>query len=135
MKELATVKKINGEIVHVAIAMHDGCASCINGKCKTGRSDIQVHNTRGFDIEEGDRVEIEIPGVEQAKSAFWVLGLPLAALFVGYGGGRLAFPSTSETPAVISAGALFALTLLAGIVVQKARKQDALPTITKKCET
>ena len=134
MKEIATVKKINGKIVHVSIAMHDGCASCINNSCKNGRSDIQSYNAHDFDLLEGDEVEIEVAGSEQAKGAFWILGLPLIALFAGYGLGRLFFPTTSEGPAVISAGVLFMLTLGAGAMIQKGRKTDSLPVITRRCE-
>jgi len=82
MKETGTIKKINGKIVHVAIAMHDGCESCINNSCKNGRSDLQSYNAHGIDVTEGDLVEIEVPGAEQARGAFWVLGMPLVALFV-----------------------------------------------------
>jgi positive regulator of sigma E activity len=133
MKEMATVKKINGKIVHVAIAMHDGCASCINNSCKNGRSDLQSYNAHDIDVIEGDEVEIEISGSEQAKGAFWILGLPLIALFAGYGLGRLFFPTTTEGPAVISAGLFFVLTLGAGALLQKSRKFDSLPVIIRKC--
>ena len=133
MKELGTVKKIDGKLVHIAIEMHEGCASCINGSCKTGRSDLQAYNPRSIDVVEGDQVEIEVPGAEQAKGAFWVLGLPLVALFAGYGLGRLVFPTTSEGPAVASAGLFFLLTLLVGVLVQKGRKYDSLPVLTRKC--
>ncbi len=133
MKEIATVKKINGKIVHVAIAMHDGCASCINNTCKAGRGDLQSYNAHDLDVLEGDEVEIEVAGKEQARGAFWILGLPLIALFAGYGLGRLFFPTTTETPAVISAGALFVLTLGVGALIQKGRKNDSLPVITRKC--
>jgi len=133
MKELGTVKKIDGKFVSVAIAMHDGCESCINGSCKAGRSALKTYNSNDIDVIEGDEVEIEVRSAEQAKGAFWVLGLPLVALFVGYGLGRLLFPSASEAPAVASAGALFVIALAAGFLVQKARKNDSLPVLTRKC--
>jgi len=133
MKELGTVKKIDGKFVSVAIAMHDGCESCINGSCKAGRSALKTYNSQGIDVIEGDEVEIEVRSAEQAKGAFWVLGLPLVALFAGYGLGRILFPSASEAPAVASAGALFAVALAVGFLVQKARKNDSLPLLTRKC--
>ncbi len=134
MRETGTIKAIEGKIVRVAIAMHDGCESCINGACKAGRSDLKVLNSKGIQLSEGDNVEIEVSGTEQAKGAFWVLGLPLAALFVGYGLGRILFPQTTEAPAVASAGILFALTLAIGVVVQKARAQDSLPVVIRRCD-
>ncbi len=133
MKETGTVKKIEGKIVSVAIAMHDGCASCINGACKNGRSALKVYNPRGVDLVEGDEVEIEIRGAEQARGAFWVLGLPLVALFAGYGLGRLVFPGQGEGPAVASAGVLFAVALVAGAFVQKARKYESYPVVIRRC--
>lgn len=133
MKELGTVKKIEGKFVSVAIAMHDGCESCMNGSCKAGRSALKTYNSQGIDLMEGDEVEIEVRSAEQAKGAFWVLGLPLVALFAGYGLGSILFPSASEAPAVASAGALFAIALAVGFLVQKARKNDSLPVLTRKC--
>lgn len=133
MKELGTVKKIEGKFVSVSIAMHDGCESCMNGACKAGRSALKTYNSQGIDLMEGDEVEIEVRSAEQAKGAFWVLGLPLVALFVGYGLGSVLFPSASEAPAVASAGALFAIALAVGFLVQKARKNDSLPVLTRKC--
>jgi positive regulator of sigma E activity len=105
----------------------------MNTTCKSGRSDLQAYNPQGFDLAEGDEVEIEIPGIEQAKSAFWILGLPVLALFAGYGLGCVFFGAVSEGPAIASGGALFALTLAAGLLVQKRRKTDSLPRITRKC--
>ncbi len=134
MKESGVVKKINGKLVSVGIEMHDGCESCMNNGCKTGRSALQAYNPKGLDIAEGDIVEIEIHGAEQARGAFWVLGLPLVALFAGYGLGRLFFPSASEGPAVAAAGLLFLLTLAIGVFVQKGRKFESLPVVTRKCE-
>ena len=134
MKESGVVKKIDGKLVSVGIEMHEGCASCINNSCKTGRSALQVYNPKGLPIAEGDMVEIEIRSAEQAKGAFWVLGLPLVALFAGYGIGRLLFPSTSEGPAVAVAGLMFLLTLAVGVLVQKGRKFESLPVVTRKCE-
>lgn len=134
MKETGTIKKIDGKIVHIAIAMHDGCESCMNSSCKNGRGDLQSYNARGIDVAEGDLVEIEVPGAEQAKGAFWVLGLPLVALFAGYGLGRLFFPTTTEGPAAASAGLAFLLTLFVGGMVQKGRKLESLPVITRKCD-
>ncbi len=134
MKETGTIKKINGKIVHVAVAMHDGCESCINNSCKNGRGNLQSYNAHGIDVAEGDLVEIEVPGAEQARGAFWVLGLPLLALFAGYGLGRVLFSTTTEGPAVASAGIAFLLTLFVGVMVQKGRKLESLPVVTRKCE-
>lgn len=133
MKELGTVKKIEGKFVNIGISMHEGCESCMNGACKAGRSSLRTYNPHGIEVAEGDEVEIEIPGLEQARGAFWVLGLPLVALFAGYGLGRVAFPSASETPAVASAGLFFVIALAVGFLVQKARKNDSLPILTRKC--
>jgi positive regulator of sigma E activity len=134
MRETGTIKAIEGRIVRVAIAMHEGCESCHNGACKTGRSDLKVLNSKGIDLAEGDSVEIEVSGTEQAKGAFWVLGLPLVALFIGYGLGRLFFSRTTEGPAVASAGIFFVLTLTVGVLVQKARAQDSLPVVLRRCD-
>ncbi|MCE1195506.1 SoxR reducing system RseC family protein [bacterium] len=132
MKERATVNKVEGKYLSVAIAMHDGCASCINNSCKNGRSDLRAYNRDGLEIAEGDQVEIEIAGTEQARGALWVLGLPVVALFAGYGLGRVLFPASGEGPAVAAAGGLFALALAVGLLVQKGRRNDSLPIVTKK---
>lgn len=134
MRETGTIKSIEGKIVHIAIAMHEGCESCHNSHCKSGRGDLKALNSGGIQLQEGDSVEIEISGAEQAKGAFWVLGLPLVALFIGYGLGILFFPRTTEAPAVASAALLFVLTLAAGVLVQKARANDALPVVLRRCE-
>jgi positive regulator of sigma E activity len=134
MRETGTIKAIEGRIVRVAIAMHEGCESCHNGACKASRSDLKVLNAKSLELAEGDTVEIEVSGTEQAKGAFWVLGLPLFALFIGYGLGRLLFPSTSEAPAVASAGIFFLLTLAIGVIVQKGRAQDSYPVVIRRCD-
>jgi len=133
MRETGTVKKIEGKFLSVGIEMHEGCESCINGACKAGRSALKAYNPHDIDVMEGDTVEIEIPGAEQARGAFWVLGFPLAALFAGYGLGRLLFPTTSEGPAVASAGLLFVIALAVGVLVQKGRSLESLPVVTRKC--
>ncbi|HEY9053561.1 MAG TPA: SoxR reducing system RseC family protein [Rectinemataceae bacterium] len=129
---MAIVKDIEGEVVVVSIEMHEGCESCMNGACKAGRSALKATNPSAYDLKPGDEVEIEVRTSEQAKGAFWVLGLPLAALFAGYGLGWAIFPRTSEAPAVASAGALFLVFLVIGTLVQKRRKLDALPLIIRK---
>ncbi|MDD3981856.1 MAG: SoxR reducing system RseC family protein [Spirochaetales bacterium] len=134
MRETGTIKAVEGRIVRVAIAMHEGCESCHNGACKAGRSDLKVLNAKNIQLAEGDSVEIEVSGSEQAKGAFWVLGLPLVALFIGYGLGRVLFPVASEAPAVASAGLLFLLALAAGVMVQKGRAQDSLPVVIRRCD-
>jgi positive regulator of sigma E activity len=104
----------------------------MNGACKTGRSALQAYNRKGLEISEGDTVEIEVPGMEQARGAFWVLGLPLVALFLGYGAGVLLFPGRGEGPAVAAAGIFFGLALFGGMLVQKGRKLDSLPVVLRK---
>lgn len=131
---MGTVKKIEGKLISVGIEMHEGCESCMNGACKTGRSALQAYNRKGLDVVEGDMVEIEVPGMEQARGAFWVLGLPLVALFAGYGVGVLLFPGRGEGPAVAGAGLFFALALAGGVLVQKGRKLDSLPVVLRKVE-
>ena len=132
MREMAKVKEIEGDVVLVSIEMHEGCESCMNGACKAGRSALKTTNPQNYDLKPGDDVEIEVRTVEQARGAFWILGLPLVALFVGYGLGWLVFPRSSEGPAVASAGVLFLVFLAVGTLVQKRRKLDALPLITRK---
>lgn len=134
MRETGSVKEMEGSIVIVAIEMHEGCESCLNTSCKKGRGALRVSNRDNLDLSPGDQVEIEIPGKEQAKGAFWVLGLPVAGLFAGYGAGALLFPGTDEGPKVACSGALFLIALLAGMLVQKNRKQDSLPFIVRKLD-
>ena len=134
MKEVGIVKDIEESIVVVGIEMHEGCESCMNGSCKAGRSALKTYNAKGLTLVPGDEVEIEVKSIEQARGAFWVLGLPLIALFFGYGIGVLLFPSTSEAPAVASAGLFFILAMATGIAVQKRRKFDALPVVLRKIE-
>ena len=92
----------------------------------------RAYNRHGLEIAEGDEVEIEIAGAEQARGALWVLGLPVVALFAGYGLGRAIFPASGEGPAVAAAGGLFALALAVGLLVQKGRQNDSLPVVTRK---
>jgi TRAP-type C4-dicarboxylate transport system permease large subunit len=83
-------------------------------------------------VEEGENVIVEVPAVEQAKSAFWVLGLPLIMLFVGYGVGVLVFRASTEGPAVASAGVGFVLALLVGMIVQRRNRLESFPYILAK---
>ncbi len=134
MIERAEVAGVDGQIVSVAIEMHEGCESCMNSSCKTRRSAIQVFNRDRIQVAEGDQVDIEVRTAEQAKGAFWVLGLPLVALFAGYGLGALLFPGPGEGPEVASAGILFLLAMGAGMLVQRGRKHDSLPLLLRKVD-
>jgi positive regulator of sigma E activity len=135
MRELGIVKNIEDNIVVVGIEMHEGCESCMNGSCKSGRSALKTLNAQNISLEPGDAVEIEVKTIEQAKGAFWVLGFPLAALFAGYGLGVLLFRASTEGPAVASAGALFLIALGIGTLVQKRRKFDSLPVLLRKIDS
>jgi positive regulator of sigma E activity len=136
MKELGTVKKISGRLVTVSIQLQEGCASCaMNGACHTRNNAVLVYNRNEVAVNEGDDVEVEVQNSEQAKGAFWVLVLPLVALFAGYGAGKALFPGPGEGTAVACSGALFALTLLIGTLIQKRKKFDSFPFITKRFET
>jgi positive regulator of sigma E activity len=133
MKEIATVKEIKGDMVTVSIQMQEGCGVCgNNGTCKIRKSNLLVYNRNRVDIKEGEEVVIEVPGAEQAKSAFWVLGLPLIMLFVGYGFGALVFHATTEGPAVASAGVGFVAALLVGMLVQRRNRLESFPYILAK---
>jgi len=135
MLEQGTIKDIEGKIVVITIPMHDSCQSCINGMCKEGHGALKAFNRENLELSPGDKVEVEVKSTEQAKGAFWVLGLPLVALFCGYGLGRLLFPTTSEGPAVASASIFFALALGIGFLVQKRRSLDSFPVVTKKLDS
>jgi positive regulator of sigma E activity len=133
MKEIATVKEIKGDMVTVAIQMQEGCGVCgNNGTCKIRRSNLLVYNKKRIDVREGEAVVIEVPGPEQAKSAFWVLGLPVVMLFVGYGFGVLVFHAATEGPAVASAGVGFVASLLVGMLVQRRNRLESFPYILAK---
>ncbi len=134
MRELGIVKNIENDVVVVGIEMHEGCESCMNGSCKAGRSALKTLNAKKLDLSPGDAVEIEVKTIEQAKGAFWVLGLPLVALFVGYGLGVVIFKASTEGPAVASAGVLFLAALAFGTLVQKRRKLDSLPVLLRKVD-
>lgn len=130
MKELATVKEIKGDMITVSIQMQEGCGVCgNNGTCKIRKSNLLAYNRKHIKVEEGEQVVIEIPGTEQMKSAFWVLGLPLIMLFAGYGFGVLVFHASSEGPAVASAGVGFVLALMVGLLVQRRNKLESFPYI------
>lgn len=133
MKEIATVKEIKGDMVTVAIQMQEGCGVCgLNGTCKIRKSNVLVYNKKHIDVKEGEEVVIEVPATEQVKSAFWVLGLPLVMLFVGYGFGALVFHASTEGPAVASAGVGFVVALLVGILVQRRTRLESFPYILAK---
>jgi len=120
-------------MVTVAIQMQEGCGVCgNNGTCKIRRSNLLVYNKKRIDVKEGEEVVIEVPGTEQAKSAFWVLGLPLIMLFVGYGIGAIVFRASTEGPAVASAGVGFVVALIVGMLVQRRNKLESFPYILAK---
>lgn len=130
MKERAIVKEIKGDIVTVSIEMQEGCGVCgNNGTCKVRKSSLLAYNRKHISVKEGEQVVIEMPGTQQLKSAFWVLGLPLIMLFVGYALGVVVFHAPTEGPAVASAGVGFLLALLVGLFVQKKNKLESFPYI------
>lgn len=130
MRETAIVKSIDGDMVTVMIEMQEGCGNCASsGSCKMRKSNILVYNRDKIAVKPGDEVIIEIPGTQQAKSAFWVLGLPIVMLFVGYGIGTLLFGTQSEGPAVACAGAGFLLALAVGMLVQRRNKLESFPRL------
>ena len=134
MKELGVVKKIDGKFVSVAIAMHDGCESCMNGSCKAGRSALKTYNSQDIDVIEGDEVRDrseERLSRPRELSGSW--DCPWSPFLPVTGWDAILFPTASEAPAVASAGLLFAIALAAGFLVQKARKTDSLPILTRKC--
>jgi len=75
---------------------------------------------------------VEIPSKEQAKSAFWALGLPLIMLFVGYGVGQLMFPQSNEGIKVLFSAVFFGVFLLIGLLVQRQRNEKSFPVIVGK---
>jgi len=133
MRETATVTRIDGDMVTIAVKMQEGCGVCgNNGTCKIRMSNLLAYNKNHISVEEGENVIVEVPAVEQAKSAFWVLGLPLIMLFVGYGVGVLVFRASTEGPAVASAGVGFVLALLVGMIVQRRNRLESFPYILAK---
>lgn len=133
MKETATVTKIEGDMVTIAVKMQEGCGVCANnGTCKIRMSNLIAYNKNHIPIKEGENVIVEVPASEQAKSAFWVLGFPLIMLFVGYGVGALIFRASTEGPAVACAGAGFALAFLVGMMVQRRNRLESFPYILAK---
>ncbi|MDH7484325.1 MAG: SoxR reducing system RseC family protein [Spirochaetales bacterium] len=129
MRERAIVKSIDGNMVTVSIEMQEGCGVCGNSACKMRKSNLQVYNRDNVPVHEGEEVIIEVPATEQAKSAFWVLGLPLIMLFVGYGIGALLFGTESEGPAVACAGAGFVIALVVGMLVQRRNRLESFPML------
>ena len=133
MRERAIVKEIKGDMVTVSIELQEGCAVCVNnGRCKIRKSHLSVYNKDHIDIDEGDRVVVEIRTSEQAKSAFWVLGFPLIMLFVGYGFGAFIFKGSGEGPAVVCAGLGFIFAMGIGMLIQYRRKLKSFPYILGK---
>jgi len=129
MRESGTVRKIDGRVITITMDPSEGCAACMNGTCKSSRSALFAHNPDKIPLAEGDRVEVEIPGKEQAKSAFWALGLPLIMLFVGYGVGQLFFPQSGEGIKIIISALFFGIFLVVGLLVQRRRNDLSFPTI------
>lgn len=132
MTERGMVTGIEGAVVTVSLRMMEGCASCVNSSCKTNRGGIKAYNEKGIAVSEGDTVEIVIAGRSQLDGALWVLGMPLAVFMIAYFAGRALFPGAGEGPAVaLSVGGL-ALGMLAGMLIQKGRRLDSLPKVTRK---
>ncbi|HOV94386.1 MAG TPA: SoxR reducing system RseC family protein [Spirochaetales bacterium] len=132
MRERGTIKKIEGKLITISMDLTEGCAACANGMCKSNRSALMAHNPNRVPVAEGDHVEVEIPSKEQAKSAFWALGLPLIMLFVGYGVGQLLFPQSNEGIKVLFSAVFFGVFLLVGLLVQRQRNEKSFPVIVGK---
>lgn len=135
MRESGTIKKIDDKTIAISMDMSEGCASCMNGTCKSSRNALLAHNPDRIELAEGDRVEVEIPGKEQAKSAFWALGLPMIMLFVGYGTGQLLFPQSGEGLKILVSALFFGIFLVVGFFVQKRRNDRSFPVIIGKCDS
>ena len=133
MRERGIVKKVDGRLVTVAVQLQEGCSSCaMNGACHSHNNALLAYNRENIAVKDGDDVELEIQASEQAKGAFWVLVVPLLALFVGYGLGKLLFRGTGEGAGVACAGGLFVVTLFIGTQIQKRKKFESFPFITRR---
>lgn len=134
MTEHGIVQAIDGKTVTIVLKMMAGCQSCVNSSCKTNRTGVKAYNRDNIPIEEGDTVEIKIEGKAQLSGALWVLGLPLSLFLAGYLLGRLIYPGAGEGPAVILSIVGLVVGGIAGILVQKGKRLESLPSVTRRID-
>ena len=116
MEEMGRVVEIQGHKAKVQMKRHASCSQC--GACGMGDSpmiEIEVENS--IDAQPGQYVIIQMKNSSVLQAAFWVYGLPLVALLLGYAAGAGAARRwgflLEETSGVIAGFAALALTFAA----------------------
>ena len=96
MTETARVSNIDGRTVTIACAGKGTCKSCSSSFCATDQRIFEASNTKGFNINVGDTVDVYLAPGKTVAAGFLVLIVPLILFMVGYSvSGRL-FSATSE---------------------------------------
>ncbi len=131
MTETAIVSNIDGKTVTIDCSSKGTCKSCSSSFCATDQRVFKASNSKGFDINVGDTVDVYLAPGKTIAAGFLVLIVPLILFMVGYSvSGRL-FSATSE-----GIQALFGIIGLAAgfglsFVYSKKKRASSMPEITR----
>lgn len=88
MGEVATVKKIDGDVLTASLVRSDACADC--HACKIGANEtemiIEAKNLCGAKV--GDKVMIELEASDMIKATVIMYGIPLVVMMFGFWAGN-----------------------------------------------
>jgi positive regulator of sigma E activity len=79
------VRKTEGNFAFIEMELNSGCSTCSNrGVCMSGDRPalIKIENTYG--LNQGDKVEIDLPPQAKLTAGFLLFILPLIFLIIGY---------------------------------------------------
>ena len=102
MTEIGIVKRIDGELVELALVEECGsckrCGSCLAGS-DPGR--ITAVNPRALPLRPGDRIRYFVSPGKAVKAAFLLLIVPVLLFFPFYYAAAALLPRSGEAPAVV----------------------------------
>jgi positive regulator of sigma E activity len=112
-EDVGTVVQVRGKQVRVELTRGAGCKSCsMRGMC-FGRNTPAVFDLETeLELQEGDRVQLEIAPGTRILSSLLVFGMPMLFLFGGF---LIASRWLGELPSI---GIAFAATLLSFIIMK-----------------
>jgi positive regulator of sigma E activity len=107
----------------------DACFGCMNLECKGHRHIFTAENPRGFSLERGCLVEVEVPPSRSAAEAGTALLVPVLAFLAAY----FLFPLLFQGPALRIVVSFFALVIAAfGVFLGKKKfPASGLPRIVR----
>jgi sigma-E factor negative regulatory protein RseC len=130
LKETGVVEKASPETAVVLVERSSACEQCRSrGACQvfSGRTlRVEVPNELG--AEEGDRVEVSLPGASVLKVSFLVYLVPVAALVIGAYLGNLWVEGTVEDPTPYALAAGILAMVGAFLLVKRFERSASLPS-------